>query len=626
MMIRRLAQTFASGCLLLWIGLAPAWGAKPTAADILRRFRPRQEGVAFVMPSEQEQANCTVDLVPGKHGASAWLVRDPQGRPLCRLADTNGDKKIDVWSYYRDGVEIYREIDSKFEEKGPDQYRWINSAGSKWGLDLNRDGKIDTWKTISAEEVSQEILQAVLTRDFARLQALFLTDTELDSLGLPAADVTRIRELQKQAPAKFQTACERLNGLNDKTHWIHLETAAPQCQPSDILGSRQDVVKYTRGTILCETAGKNDYIQTGEMILVGAAWRIIDAPTPGEGDAGGGTQVDPALQTLLDKLREHDTRAPKLTPETPGANSALVEYNLTRATILEEIVAKVKAEEREQWIRQIADCLGAAAQNSPETDKTAYERLTRLEDQIVKAIPKSALAAYVTYREMQAENSAKLGKPGPDTGKVLEQWLDRLSKFVETYPTAEDTPEALMELGMASEFLNKEIQAKKWYGRLAKEFAENPLAVKAQGALRRLDLEGKPLDLAGSLLDGGAFNLNQLRGKVVVVYYWSSRNKDRCVADFAALKLLLETYGSRGLALVTVNLDDSAEQATAFLQRSSAPGSHLFQPGGLESPLATQYGVMVLPQLFLVDKDGKVLSRTIQQVSGLEDELKKQLK
>ena len=34
---------------------------------------------------------------------------------------------------------------------------------------------------------------------------------------------------------------------------------------------------------------------------------------------------------------------------------------------------------------------------------------------------------------------------------------------------------------------------------------------------------------------------------------------------------------------------------------------------------------MVLPNLFLVDKDGKCLSRNIQQVSGLEEEIKKRL-
>jgi hypothetical protein len=97
------------------------------------------------------------------------------------------------------------------------------------------------------------------------------------------------------------------------------------------------------------------------------------------------------------------------------------------------------------------------------------------------------------------------------------------------------------------------------------------------------------------------------------------------VADFAVLKQLLDTYGSKGLALVCVNLDNTVEEANAYLQRSPAPGIQLFQPGGLESPLATQYGVMVLPNLFLVDKDGKCLTRNIQQVSGLEEEIKKRL-
>src|SRR5581483_8070563 len=187
---------------------------------------------------------------------------------------------------------------------------------------------------------------------------------------------------------------------------------------------------------------------------------------------------------------------------------------------------------------------------------------------------------YVTFREMSADNAAKLAKPGPDIAKVQEQWLDRLMKFVTAYPRAEDTPEALMQLGMVSEFVNKETEAKKWYGRLAKDFAEHPLGAKAQGALRRLDLEGKPLELRGALLEGGSFSIEQLRGKTIVIYYWASWNRDRCVGDFATLRLLVDKYAGKGLALVCVNLDNTAEEANAFLQRSPAPGIQLFQPGG----------------------------------------------
>jgi len=133
------------------------------------------------------------------------------------------------------------------------------------------------------------------------------------------------------------------------------------------------------------------------------------------------------------------------------------------------------------------------------------------------------------------------------------------------------------------------------------------------------------LELSGSQLDGSPFNVADLRGKMVVVYYWGGWNKQRCVGDFATLKLLLDTYAGK-LAVVCVSLDNTINEARAFLQQVQAPGIHLFQPGGLDSPMATQYGIMFLPHLFLVDKDGKVLSRSVQQVSGLEGELKKRLK
>lgn len=618
----RMAAGLWAGYLLLWAGTASVWAAKPTAAEILR-YRPYQEGVVYSTPSAQEQNACTVELVTGTRGGNGWLVRDPQGRPLRRFFDSNGDKNVDVWSYYHEGVEVYREIDSTFHGR-PDQFRWLNTGGMKWGIDSNGDYKIDKWKMISAEEVSQEIVQALISRDVNRLQALFITDAELKSLELPAAEVTRIHEVQKQAPGKFQNTVAKLTQFGEKTRWVHLETGAPQCQPADTAGTKQDLLTYRRASILCETNGKHDWLQTGEMIQVGSAWRIIDAPTVGDGtgeDTASGN--DPALQALLSQLGNLDARPPSGS-DSGGTNPELATYNLKRADLLEQIIAKVKPEEREQWIRQVADCLAAAAQSSPDSDKTAYRRLQMLEEQIVKPMPKSNLAAYVTFREMSAEN-ALLAKSGMDNSKVQDKWLERLAKFVDTYPKAEDTPEALMQLGMFSEVIDKETEAKKWYSHLVREFGDHALAAKAQGALRRLELEGKTMELAGTQLDGAPFNIADLRGKTVVVYYWGGWNKERCVGDFATLKLLLDSYAGK-LAVVCINLDNSADDARAFLQRVQAPGVHLFQPGGLDSPLATQYGIMFLPHMFLVDKDGKVLSRTVQQVGSLESELKKRLK
>src|SRR5262249_58200543 len=138
---------------------------------------------------------------PRKGGPSrASLVRyDAEDRIIRKFTGIN-KKGVDTWSYYKDGVEVYREIDTNMNGK-PDQFRWFNAGGMKWGVDSNEDGRIDAWKAISAEEVSQELLQACVAHDFARFQALLITDAEVKQLELPADQAGRLRDLRAKAQA-----------------------------------------------------------------------------------------------------------------------------------------------------------------------------------------------------------------------------------------------------------------------------------------------------------------------------------------------------------------------------------------------------------------------------------------
>ncbi|HMC63320.1 MAG TPA: thioredoxin-like domain-containing protein [Gemmataceae bacterium] len=622
----RVGTGLVAGCLLLG-SAASAWAA-PTAAQILN-FRPKQEGVLYSTPTPQEMEACRVEAVKGKGVGAGWLLRDPRGLPLRRFFDTRyvegrRGTGIDIWSYYKDGVEVYREVDSDNDGK-VDQYRWLNTGGMKWGIDRDGDGKIDSWKAISPEELSQELLQAVITRDQQRFQALLLVESDLKALDLPPAEITRIRDTVRQASAKFQSAAEKLAGLEGKARWIHLETTPPYCRPAEG-GAKQELITHPRATILFDGAGKGDWLQTGEMIQIGMAWRLIDGPSPGQGsdlvgdNAGPGpsSTVDKETQRLLDQLHDLDTRA----PANDASPTAMAQYQLRRAAVLEEITGRVKPEEKEQWLRQVADCYSAAAQAG---DKSAYDRLTGMAKDSAKNQQGSALAGYITFREMQADYSMQLAQRPSDINKIQSYWLERLAKFVQDYPKADDTPDALLQLGMVSEFLGKETEAKNWYDQLARNFADKKaLADKARGARTRLDLEGKVLELTGPVLGTNqTFDIERLRGKAVIVYYWDSTN-GQCVGDFAKLKLLLDSYGRKGLELVGVSLDSKPEDAIAFLRQTGAPGTHLHQPGGPDSPLATQYGVIVLPNMFLVGKDGKVISRSVQ-AGTVEDELRKLL-
>src|SRR5262249_28175514 len=142
-------------------------------------------------------------------------------------------------------------------------------------------------------------------------------------------------------------------------------------------------------------------------------------------------------------------------------------HHLARADLLEKIVALVKPTDRDPWIRQVADSLASAVQAS-NGDATAARRLGILEDQLVKAMPGSNLVAYVVFRGMQADYSVKIAGGKVNFTEVQQAWLDKLAKFAAAYPKADDTPDALLQLGMVNEFLGKEVEAKNWYGQVVK--------------------------------------------------------------------------------------------------------------------------------------------------------------
>ncbi len=139
--------------------------AGPSAKDALATYQPQQKDVEIERPQGSELDQCTMK----PEGKLGWVVRDGSGQVLRTFTDTNGDNVVDQWCYYSDGIEVYRDIDSNFNKKA-DQCRWLNTGGSRWGIDTNEDGKIDQWKSISPEEVTAELVAAIRDGDRERFE------------------------------------------------------------------------------------------------------------------------------------------------------------------------------------------------------------------------------------------------------------------------------------------------------------------------------------------------------------------------------------------------------------------------------------------------------------------------
>jgi thiol-disulfide isomerase/thioredoxin len=626
----------ALAALALVVGVVSAARAQPKAVDAKWALeqRPKQAGVNVSTPAPDQVPQCKVSPIPNPKApgtSMGYLISDPAGKPVRQFVSYD-NKNFNIVSFYLDGVEAYREVYPP-QPNEPYQFRWLGPNGTKWGLDHNRDFVIDDWAVISPEEVSQELLSAVIANDPKRLAPLFITKEHLTSIGLPAGDAERILARAAGAAKRLADTSAALK-LTDKAKWIHVEFGAPQTRPADSFGGgTTDFTAYKNGTILVEDAGKNPLLQTGELIQVNRAWKIVDGPAAGgapntDPDGPKGPLIEPQIKDWVDRLNELDRKGP-----AESTMAAIAAFNAARAQILENIVAGANA--KETWVKMLLDSHAQAAEGG-KPGNAHLVRIKQWRDEMAKPTGNPAIAAYAGYRFLVAENSVALAhaKTNEEFTAIQERWRSALEDFVKAFPNASDAPEAVLRLAMAwelsggkdaAEVKANEAKARQWYDHLTKTFAAHPNAAKAQGALKRLDSEGKPLELTGPLLANPTQQASAAqKDKVVVVYYWASWSGS-LAEDAKKFQALLKEYGPKGLTLVTVSLDHDAKAASDGVARSGLPGTHLYASGGLDgSPLGAAYGILAPPHILVAGKDGKITNRS-GHTGMLEEELKKLL-
>jgi thiol-disulfide isomerase/thioredoxin len=619
----------------LLLSALPAQAAKPTASSALE-LKPIQRDVEFDTPQKADVEKCIVKAE--KFGAtSGWVVYDQAGQMLRKFLDTNGDNKVDLWSYYKNGVEVYRDVDGDYNGKA-DQYRWLGTEGVRWGVDRAENGQIEAWKVISPEEVTSEAVAALRDKDEARFRRLLLTTEEVKSLGL---GVDTQKELEKKitgAMSGFKALAQRQTVVSPQSKWVHFGGSRPGVIPAGVNQSTKDLTVYENVAAVVETGGKPSQVVVGTLIKVGDAWRVIDLPQNLDAAqstfAAGGfffhgpgaEQPDPtALQegSVSEEFQKLISELEKLNKDLASATGAARKTQREKqADLLEKIIDAANEEQRENWIRQFADTLAEAVQTGDFDDGEA--RLESMVKQLDENSDDQSLAAYVKFRLMTASYALKYQESGADYAKIQEEWLKDLEAFVNKYPRSDDASEAMMQLALGLEFAGKDDDARKYYERVVSDDPTSTRAKKAAGAVRRLDSVGKALTLKGTTLDGRTLDLSAFRGKWVVLHYWATWCEP-CKEDMKTLKQLQAKHAKTGLAVVGVNLDSQKSDAAQFLRTNSYPWYHVWEEGGLDSRLANELGVLTLPTMLLIDTQGKVVRRSLH-VSEIDGELEKSVK
>ncbi len=132
------------------------------------------------------------------------------------------------------------------------------------------------------------------------------------------------------------------------------------------------------------------------------------------------------------------------------------------------------------------------------------------------------------------------------------------------------------------------------------------LAAQARAQLVLIQRVVTPVDLTFTAVDGSKVDLTAMRGKVVLIYFWSALYGPEITLDDAINSY--KRLHSKGFEIIGVSLDKDKQQMLGFIRRyrTTWPMTwpQLFDGKGWDNQISTSYG---LREPFLLNKEGRIV-------------------
>lgn len=122
-----------------------------------------------------------------------------------------------------------------------------------------------------------------------------------------------------------------------------------------------------------------------------------------------------------------------------------------------------------------------------------------------------------------------------------------------------------------------------------------------------------------SIGDGKSYNLQQFQGKVLYIDFWASWCPP-CLKSFPFLNELEQNLKDRGLQVIAINMDESAEDAKAFLAKTPA---QFIVAADSNEQCARSFDVKAMPSSYLIDRNGVIRHVQLGFRQGEAEELRK---
>ena len=128
----------------------------------------------------------------------------------------------------------------------------------------------------------------------------------------------------------------------------------------------------------------------------------------------------------------------------------------------------------------------------------------------------------------------------------------------------------------------------------------------------RMVEEMEPSELNPDLIDinGRRIALSSLRGKYVLVTFWSAESPD-CIRNNLELKELYKTYNQRGFDIYQINIDHDEDRWKGAVRFDELPWISVREDDPSNLKYAYIYNVQSLPANYLYDRQGEIIGTNL---------------
>lgn len=226
--------------------------------------------------------------------------------------------------------------------------------------------------------------------------------------------------------------------------------------------------------------------------------------------------------------------------------------------------------------------------------------------------------------KVQADFVCTLLKVRPDPQKPASNDAgDQIKKFAERYHGTDIAGQGYAFAAMLAIQADQDPLKKQYVQVLKDKHIRDPQVKSFLKQLREYSEIGQPFEATLTRLDGSKLNLPEdLQGKVVVVDFWAAWCPP-CAAEAPKLKALYEKYKGQGVEFVGISLDTDKAKMEQFIRQQNLGWIQTYS-GADRDPTALKYAVTAIPTVYVVGKDGRIVSDNAGE--QLEDVLQRALK